>query len=113
MMVASGHTIVSPVYVPLYGTHTVQCDFNTYTLVVRYIDAGDHTPDDAARLVQTLNQDELPPQYRTNGACPKLDLTGESLAAPRPKPNPDSAVNAKPLFSFIGAFVLLVLLTFV
>lgn len=78
-----------------------------------FIDTGDDSTEDLVRLVRALNQDDLPPQYR-NGACPMLDLTGESITntttLPTPKPKPDSAVNVEPLPALIGAFVALVAL---
>lgn len=77
-----------------------------------YIDDG--SAEETVRLVRGLNQDDLPLQYRS-GVCPTLDLTGEPPSGEppngTPQPNPDSAVNAKPLSMFIGAFVTLVLLT--
>lgn len=70
---------------------------------------GDGNPDDTRRLVEGLNQDDLPAQFR-RGACENLDFTGVPPPA-APKPNPDGAVNAKPLSMFIGAFVAIVMLT--
>ena len=64
------------------------------------------------RLVQGLNQDDLPAPYRS-GVCPSLDLTGETSSPTvntTSTPNPDSAVNAKPLSLLVGGFVTLVLL---
>ena len=75
-----------------------------------YTDTGDGSPEETMRLVQGLNQDDLPLQYR-RGVCQSLDITGVGTPTPSAKPNPDSAVNAKPLPVFIGAFVVVVLLT--
>ena len=64
------------------------------------------------RLVRGLNQDDLPAPYRS-GVCPSLDLTSQTSSPTvntTSTPNPDSAVNAKPLSMFIGGFVTLVLL---
>ena len=71
------------------------------------IDNGN--PEETVRLVRGLNQDNLPLQYRS-GVCPTIDLTGVSNNIPTPKPNPDGAVNTRPLSMFIGAFTTLVLL---
>lgn len=73
-----------------------------------YSYTGDGSVEDTVRLVQGLNQDDLPSQYRS-GVCQTLDLTG--VGTPTPKANPDAAVNTKPLSVFIGAFVVVVLLT--
>ena len=92
-----------------------------YVLLVRIIPYNilpidDGSLEETVRLVQGLNQNDLPAQYRS-GVCPTLDLTGEpasgtpAAGTPAAKPNPDSAVNAKPLSMFVGAFVTLVLLT--
>ena len=78
-------------------------------MVYNWYVTGDGSPEETIRLVRGLNQDNLPSQYRT-GACQNLDLTGTGTP-PTPQAKPDSAMNAKPLSTFIAAFVLVVLLS--
>jgi len=61
------------------------------------------SPDDTVRLVRTLDQTNLPTQYRP-GACPRLDLNGTNIVR-----SPDGASVVKPFSIIIGVFVVMVL----
>lgn len=62
----------------------------------------DGSTEDTVRLVQSLDQDNLPQQYRSS-VCPELDLLGQPINTPAP-PKPDAGVTAKPLSIYIGVF---------
>jgi len=63
----------------------------------------DGSPNDTVRLVRTLDQVNLPAQYRP-GACPRLDLNGTVIGS-----SPDGASAMKPFSVLTGVFVVMVL----